>query len=96
MILTATTGEKTTEEKKKNSRGTRRQQRYRAKQKLWQLCEVASARQVSVADVNIDIHIVDEMGNTVEASVVKVCFEMLSALLIYIYFVHLLTLRLGR
>lgn len=78
MISTAT-GENTAveneEKKKKNSRGTRRQQRYRAKQKLWQLCELASAQQAAVTDVNIDIRIEDEMGHIVETSVTKVCVE---------------------
>lgn len=86
-MSTATTGEKT-----KNNRGTRRQQRYRAKQKLWQLCELASAQKAPVVDVNIDIHIVDEIGNRVETSTATVCFKLLSALLIYTLYIFLLFL----
>ncbi|CAF1426326.1 unnamed protein product [Adineta steineri] len=37
--------------KKKNHRGTRRQQRYRAKQKLWQLCEIASAQAAHAMEI---------------------------------------------
>ena len=35
--------------KTKNKRGTRRQQRYRAKQKLFELCQLASAQQATIA-----------------------------------------------
>jgi hypothetical protein len=37
--------------KKNNGRGTRRQQRYRAKQKLLELCELASAHTVAATAV---------------------------------------------
>ena len=38
--------------KKKEHRGTRRQQRYRARQKLLQLCELASAQAAVAAQHN--------------------------------------------
>ena len=53
------TNEHGTTKKKNNGRGTRRQQRYRAKQKLLELCEVASAAHapvvVAATEVSFDM-----------------------------------------
>ena len=52
------TNEHGTTKKKNNSRGTRRQQRYRAKQKLLELFELSSAHAavvVAATEVSFDI-----------------------------------------
>jgi hypothetical protein len=73
MIESKENNEPDAKQPKQNNRGTRRQQKYRAKQKLLQLCELASAQAVNFVETN------EKTNDRTNVHLIEVgCFNMSS------------------